>query len=126
MSLQLPSYPDPTNTSPITNAYAWIAQINLDFVAGSGRVVVWVNRDAASAAAGLPPVATLGFALGEVVVPASGSAPAVTFPTLAQLLTSAATIQAATPANAPFDSFRQAVYQALMTLPQFAGATEVA
>lgn len=125
MSLQVPSYPDPTSTTPVTNAYAWIASLAIDFVSGAGRVTVWVNRNAASASAALPPVATLDYGLGQVITPASGSTPAVTFPTLTQLLTSAATIQAANPSSAPFDSIRAAVYQALQALPQFAGSTQV-
>jgi hypothetical protein len=113
MSLQLPSYPDPTSTTPAADAYVWITSLSIDFGSGTGVVTVAVNRDAASAAALLPPLARVAVGLG--------STPA-TSPYQLQSLTA----DMADPTfAAAFATIRETLYTQLMTLAPFAGATEV-
>lgn len=113
MSLQLPSYPDPTSTAPVANAYAWIAGFSVDFASGTGQMTVAINRDSASAAALLAPLARVGIGLGAP----SPSSP-YQLPSL--------TVDLETPAfAAAFQAIRDTLYAQLLTLTPFAGATQV-
>ena len=127
MSLQLPTFQDPTRATPIANAYAWISNLVLDFRAnngqGGGSLMVGINASAADAAAIMPAVAGVSVTLGQTLVPANPvatpPAPAVTFPTFAQLMTDPDFATA-------FGTIREKLYTALLQHPAFAGATEVA
>lgn len=122
MSLQIPSYPDPTSTTPIANAYAWISNLVLDFRANSGQgggsMMIGVNRSAADAAALMPAVAGVAVSLGQMLVPATGNTPAVTYPTFAELMSDPEFAAA-------FATIRAKLYTPLLSAPAFAGATEV-
>jgi hypothetical protein len=127
MSIQITDYPDPQGASGdvIPAAYMYIVQTNICYVGGtSGQVTAYIYRSAAAAAdGGVPNVDQILVALGEVLVQADGEAPAVTFPTLVELATNAATLQVATPSLDPFNAFRAAVYEGLKLHPKLSGLT---
>lgn len=119
MSLEMKDYTPPFSSTPVPAAYAWIVDLHLNFQGATGSLNVGINYSAADAAAGLPTIATVPIRLGQPI------APGVTFPTLVELLTAAAAAQQANPALDPFGAIREALYRSLLTLPAFAGATEV-
>lgn len=122
MALQVALYPDPQAPGvSITNAYAWIAGLWIDFTTGSGTIEVYVHRSAAAASAvPLPPVADhFRVTLGQPVTAT------YMFPTLAQVQQQAATAAQANPALDPFSALRQVLYQGLLNHPKLAGATAV-
>lgn len=119
MSLSVPIYPNQYSTTPLENAYVWINAINLDLVRRTGSLGVFVNVDAASASAGLDPIDAFGVTLGEVQTDGT------TFPTLTDILTSAATAAVADGTLSPFDAIRKAIYTALLLHPKLTGGTEV-
>jgi hypothetical protein len=112
MSLQL-SYPSPFSVDPVEDAVAWIASLAVDFSSATGAVVVNVNQDEASANGNLPPFAQDHITLGQTF--GSGD-DAVTFPTLAEVLTDNAEA---------FGSIRAYLYTKLKLLPKFAEATDL-
>lgn len=125
MSLQVPSFTDQYHATPLVNAYAWITLLAFDYFTGNGRIEVSVHPDAASAAALKTPIARVSVQPGQVLVKATENTPAVTFPTLVELFTAAAAAQRANPALDPEGAIREALYQALLGHPLFAGSTEV-
>lgn len=106
MSLRLPSYPDSHYANPLADVYAWVAMISIDFGTGSGRVMVNVHPDAASAAAGKFPLDQVGVTMGRG------------FPSLAEMM---ADPQFA----AAFGVIRTKLYDHLKALPAFQGAVDV-
>lgn len=128
MSLQLPSYPDPTNPAvPITDAYAWATSITVDFRAaasgaGGGSMMIGVNRSAAAAAANAPPVGGIPIAFGQTLVPAN---PSETPPVAAVLMPTFAEMMQDPEFAAAFATIRAKLYGWIAPHPAFAGATEV-
>jgi len=137
MSIDIANYPDPQGASGdvIAHAYMYIVQTDICYTGNtSGLVTAYIYRSAAAAAAGnVPNIDQIQVALGEVMVsavsanpdatpPVAGS-PATTFPTLTELATNAATIQAANPGLDPFGAFRLAVYEGLKLHPKISGYT---
>ncbi len=125
MALSIPSYTTPYSSTPSTDAYAWSSNIAVDFASGNGRVTVNVHPDEASANAGLPPIDQIGVTLGEVLVPANGDTPAITFPDLTGLIAEAAQAVVDEPSLTPFDAIRQVIYTNLKNHPKLEGSTDV-
>lgn len=119
MSLQLPSFTPPYSATPIQNAYAWIANLLIDFRAMSGSLMMSIDASASDAAAGYPPIQGIAITLGQTLVPVNGNTPAVTFPTLQELLADPEFAQA-------FGVIRTKLYTQLLNHSTFAGSTEVA
>lgn len=125
MSLSVPAYQPPQFAAPIANAYAWIVQEGSRYDDGSGTLVFNVHPDVASANALKPPIDQVRIVLGQVLVPATPTTPAVMFPTMAQLDASAHALQQSTPSLTPMQALRLACYEAAVQHPLFAGATLV-
>ncbi len=126
MSLLVPSFAAHQFATPLTNAYAWVSGLAIDFGTGAGRATINVHPDVASALASKPPIDQVTIGLGDILVPAQGQTPAVTFPTLSQLVASATAEQKSTPTLDPFAALRAAIYSALISHPLFVGSTQVA
>lgn len=79
MALTIPSYPDPRDPDhPLTNAYAWIAALQLDLRGGGGAVVLSIHpRESAWRG---QPAGVLRVGLGEHLTPGGR------FPTLDELM----------------------------------------
>lgn len=71
--LIIPSYRTPAGVV-LTAAYAYNAGLYFDVSKGTGRIVLNVHPDAATAAAGFPPADQLSLTLGQVVVPGDPAA----------------------------------------------------
>lgn len=113
MSLSVPQFVAPQFAADVPG-YAWIGRLVIDFRDASGSALVVVNPDAASAAAGLPPLDTFPVRLGAAVPPTY----TVVIPSLAALMQD--------PAVGPaFQTIRTALYGYLTAHPRLAGATEV-
>lgn len=136
MSIDIANFPDPQGaaTDVIEHAYMYIVQTNICYTGNtSGLVVAYIYRSAAAAAGNASSVDQIRVALGEVMVPAVqadpkttppvAAVPAITFPTLTELATNAAQIQAANPGLDPFGAFRQAVYAGLKLHPKISKYT---
>lgn len=106
MSLRLPSYPDSHYAEPLTDAYAWVSMVAIDFGANSGRIAVNIHPNSQSAAAGKVPLDQLGMAMGR------------DFPSLAELMGDAEFASA-------FGVIRTKLYDRLKALPAFQGAVDV-
>jgi hypothetical protein len=115
MSLQVPSFPNPYSTVALTDAYAWISCLNIDFVSMTGRVEVRVNADATSADNGLPAISVISYSINAVASQGPQGATSI-LPPLTQVLSDN---------QAAFDSIRTYLYEKIAADPQFSGATQV-
>lgn len=88
MALSIPTFPNPYSSTPLANAYAWLAFIALDLSTGQGRVAFNVHPSAEDWSK--PPLGQLSITLGQDLnPPAAGGPPPppAVFPTLAELMT---------------------------------------
>lgn len=110
MPIQLPNYPNPFSSLPLTDAIAWINFLSLDFSSPEpqGRIEVSINVDAASASAYKQPIAKLGYVLGYQLDATHH------VPSFQQLF-------ADPEFAAAFGTVRSKLYDMLLTLPQFDG-----
>lgn len=126
MALNIPKYPDPRDpANPLSDAYAWLSEIALDLRGNAGRLTLNVHPNEAAWTAA--PVAQLGISLGQILVPATPgdptaippvpATPAVTFPTLADLMADADFASA-------YNTIGAKLYAAALAHPRLAGATE--
>jgi hypothetical protein len=142
MALLIPEYPNPYSTTPATNAIGWVSFIALDASkpAVTGRVVININQDEASANAYLSPLGQVNLSLGQVLVaevpdvpevvadpesdppiegvPAVPGTPAVMFPTFAELMADSEFASA-------FEVIKAKLYAAALASPELPGAVIV-
>lgn len=118
MHINIPSFPDPSRTIPITNAYGWIAFEALDGNTGTGRITLNIHPDADSANAFLTPATRLDVSLGELLNPASPGEPAMKFPSLMELMANPDFAQA-------YGIILYILYTALLNHPKLEGSTIV-
>src|SRR4051812_13902483 len=111
MPLNIPSYPVNFSATPLTNVYAKITQQNVNSLTGDGLITLGIYLNKAASDGGLQPIDSLTVSLGQVV---SGQ---FTFPSLAQIDASAATV-GVTNSLTPVPSIRAAVYLALLSHPK--------
>lgn len=104
MSLQVPSYPSSYDVDPITDAYAWIAFLAIDFSSVQGNVILNINRSAEAANSGCSPDSQLSLPLGDKL------------PSLTQVITDN---------YEAFQTIRSYIYTKIKDLPAFSGATDV-
>lgn len=122
MSLQIPSFTPSQNqfAGPVSNAYAWINELHVNYVDGSGSVGVAVYFSAvAGNTPGCAPIDQIHIAIG------ADMGHGVAFPTLKEIIAAAAQAQQANPALNPEAAIGQVLYTALRNHPRFAGATQV-
>ena len=120
MALSTPTFPNPYSSTPLTNAYAWLAFLALDLSAGQGRVAFNVHPSEADWSK--PPMGQLSITLGQDLnPPAVGGPPPppAVFPTLAELM-------ADPEFAAAYDVIGRKLYEhAAAKVPAFAGSTQV-
>jgi hypothetical protein len=127
MAIQISSYPSPYSATPLINAYGWITGLSLNLAEGIGSVTLAVNPSQADD--GKPPIASITVRLGQVLVagdpgdpnatPPVAPTPAVTFPTLEQMLADPTFLAA-------WVTIATALYTGLLADPQLAGSTVLA
>lgn len=133
MSLEIPTYTiryDATRERVLTDAYAWVCNLTVDYRAVTGAFMVSIDASAADANAGYPPLDGVQVTLGQLLVPADPAAAPpveeVRFPDLPTLLARADALLAAAPSLGAHGAIRAAIYEALQALhPLFAGSTQV-
>lgn len=138
MALLIASYPDPTDpTTPITDAYAWIFEVNINLGLGTYWVSVWVHRNggAASVVPPPPPLDRIIIHSGDVLVPAvpgdppaegeeipeggvPDKTPAVLAPSLAEVFTEAEIAKASDPTLTIWDAIKGVIYAHVALHPQ--------
>jgi hypothetical protein len=111
MALSIPDYPDPQDVPGVTipAVYAWIAELDLSYSDDRATFTLWVHQSEGAAGswpggARIEPIARLRIACGD---PVPGHPDAV-FPTLAEVMTRAASIASESMANAATDDDRAA------------------
>ena len=135
MSLTIPEIKVTGWTTPITNAYGFILQVNIGtWTAGQTRIDIGVFANADSAGAGEPPLKIVSLVPGQVLAPASVTpevtdtsgniitpavdTPAVTMPTLTEFMTNPDFATA-------FGTIRAILYDYAKQYAEFVGSTDV-
>lgn len=108
MALNIPTYPNPFNRStPLENAYGWIAGINLDISRNTGALVVNIHPEESAWTS--DPISQITVSMGQPLD--SGH-----FPNLDELFGDQDFLSA-------YNTIGGKLYMYLLDLPAFSGAT---
>jgi hypothetical protein len=124
MALRIPSYPgDRTSTTPVKDAHVEIITFSLNTVRRTVDFTVGYFRSTADHDAGADPVGTAEY---HITPNAEVRGDGATIPGYADVIPMARTAKDDPAGTLAFALVERAIFGLLLTLPEYAGATEVA